>query len=507
MSTTLLAQAVHARAVYPSNRSGAHEKHQAAARLRPLRIGLLGCGTIGSCFAATLLRERARMAADLDVDFSLVSILVRDPERVRGLQSSQFTDSFDAVLRSRPDVIVELLGGLEPATSHIRAALNRGVPVITANKSVIAHHGRDLLALATRRGTCLLHEAAVCAAVPILSVLEQLRGDRIRSIHGILNGSTNYVLTRMSTQPVTLSDALIEAKSRGLIEPDPSADLSGRDAAEKLTILARLAGYDGIDCGSIDIAGIEHISPLDILAARRAGCSIKLVAVLERVDGEPGGGPDARSETLSLRVAPMLVPRGHRLATVDHARNAVVIDAELGGALVVEGAGAGPKPTTSALLGDLLRIARLIGDGPLATPASRASEGTAEIGHIRRAAPHGAEVSSGSMYRHYVRVQVAEAVRSPRDVIKAFSDVGVAIKSIDLRAENLEVWTLHADTGAVRSAVAAITGNYREGLIAPVLEHSISRAMDMAANGAEAPPDNGAGRHAVIHFSRRQLNA
>jgi len=474
------------------------------ASSRTRRIGLLGCGTVGACFAATIARERLRLAAETGIDVAIAKILVRRPNHPRALPHDLFTDRFEDVLAARPDVIVEVLGGLEPATSHIRRALEAGIAVVTANKTVIAHHGSSLQALAAGRGTLLAYEAAVCAAVPILSVLQQLRGDRVRSIHGILNGSTNYILTRMSSQPLSLSDALIEAKERGLIEPDHTADLSGRDAAEKLAILAREAGFDGIDYGSIDVAGIEHVTADDILAARRQGCTIKLVAVLERTTSARG------DEEISLRVGPMLVPRGHRLATVDHARNAVIIDAELGGQLSIEGTGAGPRPTSSALIGDLLRIARLVrGGGTGSTPCPGDVDDLVGVSSEPSATPPkpvGKPI--GTAHRYYIRAQVPPGLQSPQDVIEAFREAGIGLKSIDLRSEVARVWTLPATRESVRSAVARISAQ-NDTFVAPVLDPpgSSGNPEQSAGSGAGQQPLPPVQHHALVHLVRRRLSA
>ncbi len=493
MSTTLLAAPSPFRTTLPAKHSGAHELRD--SRNRTLRIAILGCGTIGSCLAETLIRDRVRLAASSGVDLSIVKVLVRRTDIERPVSRKFLTDSFDAVLCARPDVIIEVLGGLEPASDHIRRALESGIPVVTANKTVIAHHGPALRAVARRHGVELLYEAAVCAAVPILSVLGQLRGDRIRSIHGIVNGSTNYVLSRMSTHGLTLEEALAEAKDRGLIEPDPSADLSGRDAAEKLAILAREAGFDGIDYASIDVAGIEHITADDILEARRQGCAIKLVATLERHES------DGRGE-VSLRVGPTLVPRGHRLASVDHARNAVVIDAELGGELAIEGAGAGPKPTSSALIGDLLRIARLVRGGGLHLSNEVLEEADtlleavtplqSTIGQVRT-------IENGIRRRHYVRLQTSPRFPSPVDVIEAFREAGVGIKSLDLRAGVARIWTEPADTESIRAAASAIASS-ADFIIAPVLEGESTPARSHASAHVVQP-------QALVHLVRRRLSA
>lgn len=311
------------------------------AKPGPARIALLGCGTVGREVARRLLSSAPRLNA------RLVSVLVRDPSRDRGLPSSLFTSDFNRALDAQPDLVVELLGGLDPARDHVAEALARGIPVVTANKTLIAHHGESLAAAAARTGAALAYEAAVCAAIPILASLRQLDGDRILAIRGVVNGSCNFILSRLAAG-LPFDAALDEARARGLVEPDPSADISGRDSAEKACILAAAAGHPGILPRHVPTEGIDRLTPDDLKAAHKLRCTIKLLAELDLAAPAPS--------TPTLRVGPTLIPRSHPLAGIDAEENALLITTELAGDLFLRGRGAGPAPTASAILGDIARL-------------------------------------------------------------------------------------------------------------------------------------------------------
>lgn len=306
----------------------------------PPRIALLGCGTVGREVAAQLLDAESRLGV------RLCAILVRDAARDRGLPRHLFTTSIDDIETCTPDLVIELVGGLEPAAELFSRFLDRGIPVVTANKTLIAHRGRELAALARERGTHLACEASVCAAIPVITSLRHLAGDRVLSIRGIVNGSCNFILSRLG-EGWRMEEALAEARKRGLVEPDPSADLSGRDSAEKLCVLAGACGIPLLP-HQVETRGIEALTPDDLTAARRSGRTIKLLAELELGDG-----------VVRARVGPTLIPRAHSLAGIEDEENAVAIETSLGGELFLKGRGAGPKPTASAVLGDVVRVLRV----------------------------------------------------------------------------------------------------------------------------------------------------
>lgn len=335
--------------------------HPSSPDLTPIRIALLGCGTIGREVARVLLEEGPSRGLEL------VSVLVRDPARPRGLPDrlhslahckGLFTGDLNDVLRAKPDLAIEVLGGLGASADIVRTLLDSRIHVVTANKTLIAHHARELRALAASRGVRLRHEATVAAGVPLFAALHQLRGDRVTRLRGVINGSCNYILTRMERTGETLQHAVHAAAAEGLVEPDPSADISGRDSAEKLCVLAGELGFH-LDPGDVHVTGIEALEPGDLRAAARDGRAIRLISELA-VQSSPADGmtPDHQPPArIHASVSPVLIPRSHALAKLTGAENAIEITAELAGTLVLRGLGAGPKPTTSAILGDVHAIA------------------------------------------------------------------------------------------------------------------------------------------------------
>lgn len=320
------------------------QRREQSARI--MRVALLGCGTVGREVARLLIEDRQRIAERSGIDFRLRRILVRDRNRDRGIDPALFTDLFDQILRADVDIVIEALGGLDPAASYVRSLLTSGIHVITANKTLVAHHGQEFEQLAAGNGVTCSYEASVCAAVPVIAALKRLAGDQICSITGIVNGSCNFILSRMTQDSISLDDAAIEARELGLVEPDPSADLSGRDGAEKLAVLCSVAGFGRLAPSQISTRGIENITREDIRAAKRRGCVVKLIASA-RIEGD----------RIIAEVGPAFVPRSHPLASVEFQHNALLIESELGGELLLQGKGAGPRPTAAAILGDLLHVA------------------------------------------------------------------------------------------------------------------------------------------------------
>lgn len=321
-----------------------------------LRVGLLGCGTVGAAVVrrlhdrAGLYRERT--GAELQVS----GIAVRDVEAPREIPAEArplLTTDADAMLAGC-DVLVELMGGLEPARGLMAQALDRGIPVVTGNKQVIARHGGDLHARARASGTLLTYEAAVLAAIPVLhTVRDMLAGDRITAISGVMNGSTNYVLDLAGRQRVPFADALRQAAELGYLEADPTEDVEGLDATAKIVVLARAAW--GVEVAMEDVArtGITGITDTDVDAARDAGQVIRLIAEATR------RGPDDETPDVGVSVAPRRLDAADPLA-VQGAGNVVEIQAESAGTLRLSGAGAGGEETAAAVLGDLVGVARAL---------------------------------------------------------------------------------------------------------------------------------------------------
>ena len=329
------------------------------AAYRPIRIGLLGAGSVGSQVARLLIENREELAKRVGAELELVGIAVRNKSAKRDvdLPKELITEDAESVILGS-DIVIELAGGIEPAKTWIKMALNAGADVITANKALIAAHGTELTALAQQFGAQLYYEAAVGGAIPIIRPLRaSLAGDKINRVMGIVNGTTNYILDQMETTGASFADALNEAQELGYAEADPTADVEGFDAASKAAILAGLAFHSEMPVEKVYREGITSITALQIETARQAGYTVKLLAICERA-GESGEG-------LVARVHPTLIPLDHPLAAVRGAYNAVFVEAESAGRLMFYGAGAGGKETASAVLGDLVSAAkRHLAGGP-----------------------------------------------------------------------------------------------------------------------------------------------
>lgn len=329
------------------------------AAYRPIRVGLLGAGSVGSQVARLLIENREELAKRVGAELELVGIAVRNKSAKRDVELPKelLTEDAESVILGS-DIVIELAGGIEPAKAWIAMALNAGADVITANKALIAAHGSELTALAQQFGAQLYYEAAVGGAIPIIRPLRaSLAGDKINRVMGIVNGTTNYILDQMETTGASFEDALAEAQALGYAEADPTADVEGYDAASKAAILAGLAFHSEVPVDKVHREGITSITALQIETARQAGYTVKLLAICERA-GDTGEG-------LVARVHPTLIPLDHPLAAVRGAYNAVFVEAESAGRLMFYGAGAGGPETASAVLGDLVSAAkRHLAGGP-----------------------------------------------------------------------------------------------------------------------------------------------
>jgi homoserine dehydrogenase len=377
-----------------------------------VRVALLGCGNVGSALAQLLLTRQDDIAARTGIRLELVAIAVSDATRSRPatIPGELFvTDAAALVARDDVDVVVELIGGLHPAQELMEAALRAGKPVVTANKAVLAVSGAELAELADARGVDLLYEAAVAGAIPIVRTLrESLAGEQIVRVMGIVNGTTNFILTQMEEDGVDFADALAEAQRLGLAERDPTADVEGHDAAAKAAILAALAfGSDVVDV-DVHREGISGISAVDVAYANRLGYSVKLLAVAELVDG----GPE-----LSVRVHPAMVPKAHPLASVRGAFNAVFVEGAVSGELMLYGRGAGGEPTASAVLGDLVDAARNLRAGAPAPAPKRTSITVRPQPELRSA--------------FYLSMDVTEGLGVLAAVAKVFGDHKVSIRAME----------------------------------------------------------------------------
>lgn len=319
------------------------------AASNPVKIAVLGCGTVGTQVIRLLLEQSADLAARVGAEVELAGVYVRDTSVPRdpAVPVHALTDDANALI-DRADVVVEVMGGIEPARTMILRALSNGAAVVTANKALLAERGAELYEAADAANADLYYEAAVAGAIPLVRpVRESLAGDRVTRILGIVNGTTNYVLDEMTTKGLPYDEVVAEAQRLGYAEADPTADVGGHDAAAKAAILASLAFHQRVGLDDVFCEGITEVTSADISAAAEIGHVIKLLAVAEQTD-----------QGVSVRVHPTLVPNEHPLAGVRGAFNAVFVEAEAAGELMFYGQGAGGVPTASAVLGDIVSVAR-----------------------------------------------------------------------------------------------------------------------------------------------------
>ncbi len=322
----------------------------ADAQVRPIRIALIGAGTVGSKVASLMLEQSEDLEARSGAPLVLVGVGVKDASKLRpGIPKELITADVSGLLAKDIDIVVEVMGGIEPARTHILDAMSRGISVVTANKELLARDGATLAAAAEKNNVDLYYEASVAGAIPLLRPLrESLVGDRVQKILGIVNGTTNYILTKMDETGASFQEALAEAQKLGYAEADPSADVEGHDAAAKAAIVAQLAFHTRVTIDDVYCEGISKVSASDVKAAQEMGFVIKLLAIAERLG----------DESIVVRVHPAMIPRSHPLASVREAFNAVFVEAEAAGSLMFYGRGAGGAPTASAVLGDLVAVAR-----------------------------------------------------------------------------------------------------------------------------------------------------
>ena len=316
-----------------------------------LRVGLLGCGTVGSAVLRLLGEQREDITRRAGFQVDVTRVAVRDPHRDRGiaLDPSVITDDPNVVVKDPDvDVVCEMIGGVEPARSLILVALDAGKPVVTANKELLATMGRDLFHRAESSGVDLAFEAAVGGAIPLVRPLkESLAGDRVRRLMGIVNGTTNFILTRMSQDGLSFDEALESARSLGYAEAGPSADVDGHDAAAKCAILASIAFNSRVVASDVYREGIGSVNQTDIAYAAGLGYVIKPLAIAELED-----------QDVAARVHPAMIPADHPLAAVNGAFNAVFVESDHAGELMFFGQGAGGDPTATAVVGDVIRVGR-----------------------------------------------------------------------------------------------------------------------------------------------------
>ncbi len=415
---------------------------------RNLRIALLGAGSVGAQVASLLLEHGDELSERVGAGLELVGVAVRDLDAPRSAEIPAHlltTDAHSLILGA--DIVIELMGGLEPAREYLELALNSGADVITANKALLATYGPELFEIAEQVGAQLYYEAAVGGAIPIIRPLrDSLAGDRVLRILGIVNGTTNYILDRMDTSGDSLEEALADAQRLGYAEADPTADVEGYDAAQKAAILASLAFHTTVPLEAVYREGILAITTEQVAAARRAGFVVKLLAVCERVVD-----PESGVEGVSARVHPALVPIDHPLAAVHGANNAVFLEAEAAGSLMFYGAGAGGMQTASAVLGDVVSAARrhVIG-GPGVAESTQANLPVLPISSVRT--------------RYRITLEVADKPGVLAAIATLFAEHGVSVEAVqqDARPDGasptatLVIGTHEATEAALAATVSAL---------------------------------------------------
>ncbi len=406
----------------------------------PLNVALLGCGNVGSQVYRLLTEQSADLKARAGAPLQVAGVAVREIDRARQVPVDAdllTTDGLGLVTRPDVDIVIELIGGIEPARTLLLAALNSGKSVVTANKELLAADRAELHRTAKQAGADLFYEAAVAGAIPLLRPLrESLAGDEVRRVLGIVNGTTNFILDKMDSSGADFSAALAEAQALGYAEADPTADVAGFDAAAKAAILASIAFHTDVTAGDVYREGILSVTAADIATARTMGYVVKLLAICERCDGG-----------ISARVHPAMIPREHPLAAVREAYNAVFVEAESAGRLMFYGAGAGGQPTASAVLGDTVAVARNLMAGLRGPDASTyAGLPLVPIGDARTS--------------YYVQLDVADRPGVLAPVADAFAQHGVSIKAVrqEGRGEdaNLIIMTHTTREAALAKTVAVL---------------------------------------------------
>ena len=384
---------------------------------RNLRIALLGAGSVGAQVANQILHHGDELAARIGAGIELIGVAVRDPKAKRSadIPANLITTDADKLVREA-DIVIELMGGIEPARTLLLAAINAGADEVTANKALLAHHGPEIVEAAAQVGAQVYYEAAVGGAIPIIRPLrDSLAGDRVTRILGIVNGTTNFILDRIDTLGESMEDSLAMAQQLGYAEADPTADVEGFDAAQKAAILASLAFHTHVPVEGVYREGITKVTLEQVHAARKAGYVVKLLAICERVVAADG------TEGVSARVYPAMVPLTHPLAAVHGANNAVFVQAEAAGSLMFYGAGAGGLQTSSAVLGDLVSAARrhVVG-GPGVAESTHATFPILDISDIRT--------------RYHITLEVTDAPGVLADVASLFAAHGVSVETVEQKA-------------------------------------------------------------------------
>jgi homoserine dehydrogenase len=411
-----------------------------------MRIALLGCGVVGTEVVRLLHEQAEDLAARVGAPLELAGIAVRRKDKRRESVPPELltTDATGLVTRPDVDIVIEVIGGIEPARSLLLDAMKSGKSVVTANKALLAEDGATLFGAAREHGADIYYEASVAGAIPLLRPLrESLVGDHVHRVMGIVNGTTNYILDKMDSSGAGFSDALEQAQALGYAEADPTADVEGFDAAAKAAILAQLAFHTRVTAADVHREGIADVTSADMASARAMGCVVKLLAICQRVPSQD----DRNGRGVSVRVHPVMIPRTHPLASVREAYNAVFVEAQSAGSLMFYGAGAGGAPTASAVLGDLVAVARNRVHG---------TRGPAESTYADLPVLPMAD----TVTRYHVSLDVADRSGVLARVADVFADHGVSIQAVRQEGygeeAQLVIVTHRATDGALSATVAAL---------------------------------------------------
>ncbi len=413
---------------------------------KPLKVAILGCGVVGSQVVRLLHEQASDLAARVGRPVELAGVAVRriDAPREVDLPAGLLTtDAAALVARDDVDLVVEVIGGIEPARALILSALEHGASVVTANKALLAEDGPTLFEAAEKAGRDLYYEAAVAGAIPILRPLrESLAGDRVTRVLGIVNGTTNFILDKMDTAGSGFAEALEEAQDLGYAEADPTADVEGFDAAAKAAILASLAFHSRVTAADVHREGISEVTAADIASARDMGCVVKLLAICELRPGDDG------DEAVSVRVHPAMIPRSHPLASVREAYNAVFVESDAAGQLMFYGPGAGGAPTASAVMGDLVTVARNHVSG---------TRGAGESAYADRAVLPMGETRT----RYHVAIDVDDRAGVLAAVALAFAEHGVSIQTVRQEGRDDDAQLVVVSHGATDAQLSATVEHLR----------------------------------------------
>jgi homoserine dehydrogenase len=402
---------------------------------KSIQIGMLGCGVVGGQVAALLEKNNAELSTRAGATLVLKKIAVRDIKSAReGINPALLTTDAQSVINDPEiDIIIEVMGGIDPSRELILAAINNGKSVVTANKALLATHGADLFTAADNKGVDLYYEAAVAGAIPIIRPMrESLVGDQITRVMGIVNGTTNYILTKMDEEGRAFNDVLKEAQGLGYAEADPTADIEGFDAASKAAIIAGLAFHSRVSVDDVYREGISAITAEDVAVAKTMNHVIKLLAIAELTS----------DDRISVRVHPTLIPRSHPLAAVRDAYNAVFVEAKSAGQLMFYGRGAGGAPTASAVLGDVVAVARhRVSNSVGPRESDYADRAIAPIGDTKT--------------QFLIRLNVADKPGVLAAIAQVFATEGVSIQTVRQSGRGNDAELIVVSHGATEAALSA----------------------------------------------------